>query len=88
VSMKISVVRIGELGPVELERWAEIQREVPFLDTPYFSPEYVRATGEVREAVEVGILEDQGRVVGFFPFERGRGNVAYPVGRSFSAFRR
>jgi CelD/BcsL family acetyltransferase involved in cellulose biosynthesis len=84
--MKISVVRSGELGQRELERWGEIQRTVPFLDSPYFSPEFVRAAGEVREGVEVAVLEDGGAVVGFFAFERGRGNVGYPVGRSFSDF--
>jgi len=40
----------------------------------------------VRGDVEVGILEEGGEPVGFFPFQRGPRNVARPVGGKMSDF--
>jgi CelD/BcsL family acetyltransferase involved in cellulose biosynthesis len=84
--MKVTVLPIGELGPSLLARWAEIQGAAPFLDSPYFAPGYARCAADSHDAVEVAILEDGARIIGFFPFERDGGNVGYPVGRSFSDF--
>jgi CelD/BcsL family acetyltransferase involved in cellulose biosynthesis len=39
-----------------------------------------------RGGVEVGVLEDHGAPVGFFPFQRGGGNVGRPVGGMMSDF--
>lgn len=84
--MKVTALPAGELGPSQLVRWSEIRASTPALDSPYFAPEFVRIAAEVRDGVEVGVLEDGPAVVGFFPFERGPGNVGHPVGRTFSDF--
>ena len=84
--MKVSVGPIDALLPHQLARWASIQDSVPFLDSPFFAPEYVRAVARCKEGVEVAMLEDPSGKVGFFPFERGRGRIGHPVGGDFSDF--
>lgn len=84
--MKVGIASVAALGPAQLARWSEIQASGPALDSPFFAPEFVRSVAESRERVEVAVLEDARGVMGFFPFERGRGNVGYPVGRTYSDF--
>ena len=84
--MKITSIPACELSPDLIARWQAILRDVPALDSPYFRPEFVQAVAECRCDVEIGILEDAGRVVGFFPFQRGRWKVAQPVGFPLSDF--
>lgn len=82
--MKVRLIRPPDLS-VELgAAWGEILRDEPALDSPYFRPEYVQAVAAVRADVEIGVLEDGHRPIGFFPFQRGRGNVARPVGGRLS----
>lgn len=84
--MKVSAVPFRELGPAQVARWSEILAAAPSLDSPYFTPGFQACAAQIREGVEVGVLEDGGRIVGFFPFERGEGGVGYPVGRNYSDF--
>jgi CelD/BcsL family acetyltransferase involved in cellulose biosynthesis len=84
--MRVTAVPAGSVGASLLGRWSDLQASTPFLDSPYLAPEFVRAAADVRDHVEVAILEDGAGVIGFFPFERGRGSIGYPVGRSFSDF--
>ena len=74
------------LTPEHLAAWADIQRADAALDSPYFRPEFTQAVAAVRGDVEVGVLEEGGEPVGFFPFQRGRRNVARPVGGMMSDF--
>jgi CelD/BcsL family acetyltransferase involved in cellulose biosynthesis len=75
-----------KLTAAEVSAWAEIQRATPALDSPYFQPEFTLAAAAVRNDVEVGVLQCGSAVVGFFPFQRGRGEVARPVGGILSDF--
>src|SRR5262245_55364646 len=84
--MRVSAVPFRDLGPSQLARWREILAAEPALDSPYFTPEFVGIAAEVRPGVEVGVMEEAGGIVGFFPYERGAGNVAHPVARDFSDF--
>lgn len=84
--MRVSAVPFRELGPSQLARWREILAAQPSLDSPYFTPDFVGTVAEVRPAVEVGVMEEGGQIVGFFPYERDTGNVAHPVARDFSDF--
>lgn len=79
--MRITVIPARELGPAELARWSELQRANPCLASPFLRPEFTQSVATVRPAVEVAILEENERIVGFFPFERGRWNIGCPVGR-------
>ena len=84
--MKISVIKGSELGFSDVNRWRAIQRENPELASPYFCPEFTQEVAAVRDDVFVGILEEEGEVVGYFPHQRRRFGIGYAVGGSFSDF--
>ena len=84
--MRIEAIPAVELTADQLSLWSQFQRADATLDSPYFRPEFTQAVAAVRSGVEVGILEDGNDVVGFFPFQRGKGNVGLPVGGKMSDF--
>ena len=50
------------------------------LCSPFFCPEFTLAIAAARDDVLVGVLEEAGKVAGFFPFQRGKRSVGKPVG--------
>ena len=67
-------------------RWSELQQADPALASPYFRPEFTQAVASVRGDVEVAVMEQDDQIVGFFPYQRSRWNVAGPVGGKFSDY--
>ncbi|MEZ6047703.1 MAG: GNAT family N-acetyltransferase [Planctomycetaceae bacterium] len=75
-----------ELTPSMLNRWEEIQERNPDLDSPFFRPEYMKLVSRVRKDMDVVLIEQGGKVVGFFPFHRDPYNVGRPVGYPLNDF--
>lgn len=84
--MRVRVVRPGEMSDGEVMRWAEIQRGIDALDSPFLSPHFCIAIGEQRATARVAILEQDGRPVGFFPYEHHRVGIGKPIGSSLSDY--
>jgi CelD/BcsL family acetyltransferase involved in cellulose biosynthesis len=84
--MNIRTQSIDELTTDEITAWAALQRADPQLANPFFRPEFSQAVATVRRNVEVAVLEEGNRPVGFFPYQRVRGHVALPVGSRLSDF--
>lgn len=84
--MKIRVLPIRRLAAEHVQAWSEIQLQQSEFESPYFRPEYHQLAGAVGRPVFVGILEQGGEPVGFFPFERGAFGTGHPVGRRLSDF--
>lgn len=84
--MKISLVRGGELDASLIEAWRRMQEKDPDLASPYFCPEFTQAVSAVRDDVFVGVIEADGRIAGFFPFQRSRFGIGLPVGGKLSDF--
>jgi CelD/BcsL family acetyltransferase involved in cellulose biosynthesis len=84
--MKITVVPGRQLTSEHLALWSELQRANPALDSPYFRPEFAQAVAAVRKDVAVGVVEEENRIAGFFPFQRGRWGTGRPVGHPLSDF--
>lgn len=83
--MKVSVVRPGELGPLELDRWRAFQRGSPELSNPFLAPELAVTADRILPNVRVAVLEDAGAgAVGFLAFERHALGVGKPVGTRLS----
>jgi len=82
----IRVLRYGELTPELTRRWAEIQRENSLYASPFFHPGFMQLVADARDDVHVGVLEDDGRAVGFFPFQRGALGVGQPAGRGLNDY--
>jgi len=60
--------------------WANLQRSSSIYDNPFFRPEFTQAVATVRDNVEIAVLFEGERVIGFFPFERFGKAVGRPVG--------
>ena len=53
---------------------------------PLLSPRVHRGRGAVRDDVEVAVLEEASEILGFFPYQCSRWNVAHPVGGRLSHY--
>jgi len=84
--MKIELLPVDELSPEDRRSWVQIQEADPRFCSPYFRPEYVEIVASVRRDVEVAVMRDEGRAVGFFPFQRSRLGVGKPVGGHLCAY--
>ncbi len=82
--MRITAIHPREFSGSEVGAWSAILAPAPELAGPYYRPEFTCAVGQVRQDVRVAILEDGGRVVGFFPHQRGRLGLGRPVGGALS----
>lgn len=84
--MRIQVIRGGELTAGQRRLWDRLRRDDPALDSPCFAPELTLATAAVRDDVRIGILEEGGETVGFFPFQRDAVGRGEPVAAGISDF--
>ena len=83
---RVRLLRAEDLTPDHVRAWSDLQRADPVVDSAFFRPELARLTAAARGDVEVGVLEDGGEPVGFFPFQRGPRNVAQPIVGRLSEF--
>ena len=77
--MNIEVVRPEELGTGELAAWRQMQIDTPGLANPFLAPDFTRAVGRVRDDTRVAVLQESQKIVGFFPFHRGRFGAGTPI---------
>jgi CelD/BcsL family acetyltransferase involved in cellulose biosynthesis len=68
-----------ELDQEQLTVWSGIQEVEQTFDSPFFRPEYTLLAAEIWDRVSVGVVEEHGTVVGFFPFERHLFGMGRPV---------
>jgi|ERR1041384_1276098 CelD/BcsL family acetyltransferase involved in cellulose biosynthesis len=78
--MQTTVVPGRALSTKHLEAWSELQDADLALASPFLCPEFTVAVAAARDDINVAILEEGGEKVGFFPFQRGRFSIGYPVG--------
>jgi CelD/BcsL family acetyltransferase involved in cellulose biosynthesis len=84
--VRVRVISAAELSGDLRAAWAAIRRDRELFDSPYFDPAYVDAVAACSDRVRIGVLEDGGRAVGFFPFEVGAFRVGGPAGGRLSDF--
>jgi len=84
--MKYRVISPSDLDAGLMARWVALQSADPALASPYFSPEFTASVGRLRTDARVTVIEDGGRVVGFFPFQVGRFGRGRPIGGALSDF--
>jgi CelD/BcsL family acetyltransferase involved in cellulose biosynthesis len=78
--MKASLVIPQELDADCIRRWEQLRTTNSIYASPFYSPHFALAVGEVRCDAQVAIFEQDGRIVGFLPFHRVRGRIAKPIG--------
>lgn len=82
----IQLTTIRDLTSAQWSAWQEIQQGTTVYESPYFRPEFAQAVAAVRSDVEVAVLSQAERIVGFFPFQRGKLNLGKPLGGKLSDY--
>lgn len=78
-------ISANDLSPEQLATWSTIQQQDLRFESPFFRPEFTQALADVRDDVRVALLLEDGREVGFFPYEQS-GGVGRPAGYPMSSF--
>jgi len=86
VAVSAEIKHPRELTAEEIETWRLIQSQSPWLDSPFFSPEFTRAVGLAREDTRVAVLKSGAGTLGFFPFHQAPRAIGKPVGGTFSDY--
>lgn len=67
--MKISVISAKDLDAALITEWDRIQRAQENLASPYYRPEFTQMVAGYGQDVRVAILEGEGKIRGFFPYQ-------------------
>ena len=84
--MQVTLIPGNELNPDLVLRWKELRQSNPILTSPFFAPEFTLAVASVRDDVEVAVVEQNGNIAAFFPFQRQDRSVGVPVGGILSDY--
>jgi CelD/BcsL family acetyltransferase involved in cellulose biosynthesis len=82
--VRVVLCRPADLGPAEISRWRQLQREDPRQANPFLAPEFAIVLARHRPDTWVAVLEDGSGIVGFFPFHRGRFGIGRALGYGVS----
>ncbi len=78
--LQVQLIPGARLSSKQAARWRELQQSNPELASPCFTPEFTEAVAAVRNDVEVALIEQDGEIAAFFPFQRRLASRAVPVG--------
>lgn len=84
--MRVDLIRASELSNDQIALWTQFQDQDATLASPYFSCHFTLAVGRVRGDSFVGIIEDGGKIVGFFPFQLQERGIGKPIGGPVSDY--
>lgn len=80
MGIDVSICRPAELDSSQLRLWREFQSATPDLHNPFLTPEFVQVFGKYKDCARVGVIEDSGEIIGFFPFESAPLGTARALG--------
>src|SRR5262245_15556881 len=84
--MKTTLIPGQELSDDLVRTWTGLQQTNADLASPYFRPEFTKVIAAARHDVEVAILEIEGKIVAFFPFQREQESIGRAVGGIISDY--
>jgi len=76
----VSVVRPDQLGPAEGALWANFQELSPITLNPFFSFTFTQIVGRARPNARVAVVEEDGQIAAFLPYEIHSNNIGMPIG--------
>jgi CelD/BcsL family acetyltransferase involved in cellulose biosynthesis len=79
-TVKVTVVRPGELDASEEKLWREFQSSSPMTAHPCLSLDYARAVCRADESGRVAVVEDGGQICAFIPYSKGDDGIAATLG--------
>ncbi len=82
ISCTYQIMKAADLQEKDWAAWEQIRLSRSDLSSPFFHPRFTHVVAGVRDHVEVALLLNGEKSVGFFPFLRDRRNTVQPsVGR-------
>jgi CelD/BcsL family acetyltransferase involved in cellulose biosynthesis len=78
--VRVTILRPGELGPEEARLWAKFQQLSPITLNPFLSLAFAQTVDRFRSNARVAVIEEEGKVEAFLPFELASRTVAVPIG--------
>jgi len=85
-AVDVRVCRPAQMTAADWSVWNAWQQQNPALASPYFRAEFTQAVSQVRDDVEIAVLQRNGEAAGFLPFQRGQLNIGKPVGGKLCDF--
>jgi CelD/BcsL family acetyltransferase involved in cellulose biosynthesis len=76
----VTVVRPGDLGSSEASLWARFQKSSDELQNPFFSLTFAQVVGRHRPNSRVAVVEADGAIQAFLPFDLGPRRIGMPIG--------
>lgn len=84
-TMQVTLIRPSELGRSEAEQWRAFQGSSQLMSHPFLSLSYARTWETATPSARVAVVEDNGQIQAFIPFELGAGKIAGPLGGAHTA---
>jgi CelD/BcsL family acetyltransferase involved in cellulose biosynthesis len=78
--MRVQVVRPDDLGVAEEATWDGFQRQSPVMQSPFLSLPFARAVARFRPTARIAVVELDGKIDAFLPFELGTQRIGMPIG--------
>jgi len=78
-TLKVEIIRTEALDVAGIALWREWTATNPTFTSPYFRWDYAEIAGRVCPGAALAVFRRDGRIVGFFPFQR-RGRAVQPLG--------
>lgn len=86
VGLRAEIKRPMDMNQDQIEAWRCLQNLTPWLDSPFYSPEFCLALGEAREDARIAVLHRAEELVGFFPFHLTGRAIGKPIGGPISDY--
>ncbi len=84
--MDISLITPDRLTDAQRAAWCGLAAADLAYDSPFFDPAFTLAVARARRDVEIAVITDDGKIAGFFPFQRLSQRTGRPVGWRINDF--
>lgn len=84
--MNISVKIFTDLSERDIADWRALQQADPAHNSPFYAPDFSRAIHLAGKPVHVALISHDQKLVGVFPFHKGRLGTGVPVGGQISDY--
>ncbi|MGW3284837.1 GNAT family N-acetyltransferase [Streptomyces sp. NPDC001002] len=82
--MEVTIHRLEDLTASLRAAWHGAMDESPEYSNPFLAPEFALGVARQRDAVRLAVLRQEGKPVGFFPYERDALGVGRAIGLGLS----
>jgi CelD/BcsL family acetyltransferase involved in cellulose biosynthesis len=82
--VSVQVISAQELTGTIVRHWEEIRAQTSSLATPFFSSRYTQVVGSLRPDSRIAMVEREGKVIAYLPFEQVGRSTIEPIGKAFN----